>query len=112
MMIFDAPTRDFCAPVRQKTSTPLQSLALMNDPQYQLAAENLSNYIFNEKTSINEKIVKVYRTITGRTPSIKEIDKLINYLNEVSDLNNYSEKKAFNSLVVLVYNLDETTQKS
>jgi len=112
MMIFDAPTRDFCAPVRQKTSTPLQSLALMNDPQYQLAAENLSNNIFNEKTSINEKIVKVYRTITGRTPSIKEIDKLINYLNEVSDLNNYSEKKAFNSLVVLVYNLDETTQKS
>ncbi len=112
MMIFDAPTRDFCAPVRQKTSTPLQSLALMNDPQYQLAAENLSNNIFNEKTSINEKIVKVYRTITGRTPSIKEIDKLINYLNEVSTLNNYSEKKAFNSLVVLVYNLDETTQKS
>ena len=112
MMIFDAPTRDFCAPVRQKTSTPLQSLALMNDPQYQLAAENLSNNIFNEKTSINEKIVKVYRTITGRTPSIKEIDKLINYLNEVSNLNNYSEKKAFNSLVVLVYNLDETTQKS
>lgn len=112
MMIFDAPTRDFCAPVRQKTSTPLQSLALMNDPQYQLAAENLSNNIFNEKTSINEKIVKVYRTITGRTPSIKEIDKLKNYLNEVSDLNSYEEKKAFNSLVVLVYNLDETTQKS
>ena len=112
MMIFDAPTRDFCAPVRQKTSTPLQSLALMNDPQYQLAAENLSNNIYKEKTSINEKIVKVYRTITGRTPSIKEIDKLKNYLNEISDLNSYEEKKAFNSLVVLVYNLDETTQKS
>jgi hypothetical protein len=112
MMIFDAPTRDFCVPVRQKTSTPLQSLALMNDPQYQLAAENLSNNIYKEKTSINEKIVKVYRTITGRTPSIKEIDKLKNYLKEVSDLNSYEEKKAFNSLVVLVYNLDETTQKS
>ena len=112
MMIFDAPTRDFCAPVRQKTSTPLQSLALMNDPQYQLAAENLSNNIYKEKTSINEKIVIVYRTITGRTPSIKEIDKLKNYLDEVSGLNSYEEKKAFNSLVVLVYNLDETTQKS
>ena len=112
MMIFDAPTRDFCVPVRQKTSTPLQSLALMNDPQYQLAAENLSNNIYKEKTSINEKIVKVYRTITGRTPSTKEIDKLKNYLDEVSGLNSYEEKKAFNSLVVLVYNLDETTQKS
>ena len=49
MMIFDAPTRDFCAPVRQKTSTPLQSLALMNDPQYQLAAENLSELNFQRK---------------------------------------------------------------
>ena len=74
--------------------------------------KNLSNNIYKEKTSINEKIVKVYRTITGRTPSTKEIDKLKNYLNEVSDLNSYEEKKAFNSLVVLVYNLDETTQKS
>ena len=56
MMIFDAPTRDFCSPVRQKTSTPLQSLALMNDPQYQIAAENLSHKIFKEDTSIEKKL--------------------------------------------------------
>jgi hypothetical protein len=112
MMIFDAPTRDFCAPVRQKTSTPLQSLALMNDPQYQLAAENLSNSIFKENISIDKKIIKLYRTVTGRTPIDNEVNKLKNYLDEIKELNNIEEKTAFNSLAVLVYNLDETTQKS
>ncbi len=112
MMIFDAPTRDFCSPVRQKTSTPLQSLALMNDPQYQIAAENLSHNIFNENTSIEKKINKLYRTVTGRTPKEDEIAELKKYLNEIKSLNKIEESKAFNSLVVLVYNLDETTQKS
>ena len=112
MMIFDAPTRDFCSPVRQKTSTPLQSLALMNDPQYQIAAENLSHKIFIEDTSIEKKINKLYRTVTGRTPKEDEIAELKKYLNEIKSLNKIEESKAFNSLVVLVYNLDETTQKS
>ena len=112
MMIFDAPTRDFCSPVRQKTSTPLQSLALMNDPQYQIAAENLSHKIFKEDTSIEKKINKLYRTVTGRTPKEDEIAELKKYLNEIKSLNKIEESKAFNSLVVLVYNLDETTQKS
>jgi len=112
MMIFDAPTRDFCAPVRQKTSTPLQSLALMNDPQYQLAAENLSKSIFKEEISIDKKIIKLYRTVTGRTPIEKELIKLKEFLNEVKNLNDIEDQKAFNSLTVLVYNLDETTQKS
>ena len=112
MMIFDAPTRDFCSPVRQKTSTPLQSLALMNDPQYQIAAENLSHKIFKEDTSIEKKINKLYRTVTGRTPKEDEIAELKKYLNEIKSINKIEESKAFNSLVVLVYNLDETTQKS
>ena len=112
MMIFDAPTRDFCAPVRQKTSTPLQSLALMNDPQYQLAAENLSELIFNENTSIENKIIKLYRTVTVRTPIDIEVDKLKKYLDEIKELNKIEDKIAFNSREALLYNIDETTQKS
>ncbi|MEM1119431.1 MAG: DUF1553 domain-containing protein, partial [Bacteroidota bacterium] len=34
MMNFDAPDRYYCTVSRQKTATPLQSLVLMNDPQY------------------------------------------------------------------------------
>jgi hypothetical protein len=113
MMIFDAPTRDFCVAVRQKTSTPLQSLALMNDPQYLLAAEHLSNKIFNgPQINNNEKIIKLYRTVTGRKPNNIELDKLNKFLNEVITLNKKNAKEAFISLAVLIYNLDETTQKS
>ncbi len=113
MMIFDAPTRDFCVTVRQKTSTPLQSLALMNDPQYLLAAETLSNKIFEESSlEIEDKIIKLYRSITARLPNNVELNKLIKYLEEVGNINNITEKEAFVSLAVLVYNLDETTQKS
>ena len=113
MMIFDAPTRDFCVAVRQKTSTPLQSLALMNDPQYLLAAEYLSNKIFNESdTNKNEKIIKLYRSVTGRVPSDIELEKLKKYLDEVKKINQSNDKEAFISLTVLIYNLDETTQKS
>jgi len=113
MMIFDAPTRDFCVAVRQKTSTPLQSLALMNDPQYLLAAEHLSNKIFNDsQINNNEKIIKLYRTVTGRKPNNIELDKLNKFLNEVVTVNKKNAKEAFVSLAVLIYNLDETTQKS
>jgi DNA-binding TFAR19-related protein (PDSD5 family) len=84
----------------------------MNDPQYQLAAENLSELIFNENTSIENKIIKLYRTVTGRTPIDIEVIKLKKYLDEIKELNKIEDKIAFNSLAVLVYNLDETTQKS
>ena len=113
MMIFDAPTRDNCVAVRQKTSTPLQSLALMNDPQYLMAAEHLSNKIYLEKElDQDEKIIKIYRTVTSRQPTLIELKKLNQYIIEVMDINKISEKEAFVLLCELIYNLDETTQKS
>ncbi len=112
MMIFDAPTRDDCVVVRQKTSTPLQSLALMNDPQYLMAAEHLSNKIFEKKLSQTEKIIMLYRTITSRSPNNFEINRLKDYIKDFQQTNNTDERDAFISLTQLIYNLDETTQKS
>ena len=112
MMIFDAPTRDDCVVVRQKTSTPLQSLALMNDPQYLMAAEHLSNKIFEKKLSQTEKIIKLYRTITSRSPNNFEINRLKDYIKDFQQTNKTDERDAFISLTQLIYNLDETTQKS
>lgn len=85
----------------------------MNDPQFLLAAENLSNKIFEESNlEIDDKIIKLYRTITARMPNSIELNKLNQYLEEVKNISNITEKEAFFSLGVLVYNLDETTQKS
>ena len=113
MMIFDAPTRDNCVAVRQKTSTPLQSLALMNDPQYLMAAEHLSNKIYSDQNLNRDgKIIKIYRSVTSRKPSKTELDKLNRYISDVMETNKISEKEAFVLLCELIYNLDETTQKS
>ena len=65
-----------------------------------------------KKFQIDKKIIKLYRTVTGRTPIENELIKLKEFLNEVKSLNEIEDQKAFNSLTVLVYNLDETTQKS
>ena len=42
MLTFDATTREFCAVKRQTTSTPLQALVLLNDPQFVEAARGLA----------------------------------------------------------------------
>ena len=109
MMIFDASSRDNCEVKRQDTSTPLQSLTLMNNPEFIKAANYLADRIFNEETSLENKIKLLYRTVTGRSPSDIEIEKLARYYD---DENLGDDFLAFNKLTMLVYNLDETSQKS
>ena len=109
MMIFDASSRDNCEVKRQDTSTPLQSLTLMNNPEFIKAANYLADRIFNEEASLENKIKLLYRTVTGRSPSDIEIEKLAQYYD---DENLGDDFLAFNKLTMLVYNLDETSQKS
>ena len=109
MMIFDASSRDNCEVKRQDTSTPLQSLTLMNNPEFIEAANFLSKSIEKRSLNTNDKIIYLYRTVTGRTPNKNEISKLKNYLKDQIELDNLN---AFNKLTMLVYNLDETSQKS
>ena len=110
MMIFDAASRDNCEVQRQNTSTPLQSLTLMNNPEFQKAALHLSTNVYKMDIDINDKITKLYRTITGRAPNKNELSKLKNYFNDENSIN--SERVAFDKLCMLIYNLDETSQKS
>jgi len=121
MVTFDASTRDYCSLERQKTSTPLQSLILLNDPQVQNAAEAIASLILNSKINRDkERIIEIHRRITGRKPTKKAISEMMDYLDAVAEL--HSEKKDINemdlsmksytSLAILIYNLDETSQKS
>ena len=60
-------------------------------------------------SSVKNKIKLLYRTVTGRSPSDIEIEKLAQYYD---DENLGDDFLAFNKLTMLVYNLDETSQKS
>jgi hypothetical protein len=65
MQTFDAADRSNCAVKRQSTSTPLQALARMNDPQIVEAARALA--------AATTDIGVAFRTILGRPASEKEM---------------------------------------
>ncbi|MDE0736591.1 MAG: DUF1553 domain-containing protein, partial [Pirellulaceae bacterium] len=70
---FDAPEREFCTLQRSRTNTPLQSLLLLNGPQFVEAARHLAGRIMREGgDSVDAKLVFGFRLVSGRPPSQEE----------------------------------------
>ena len=77
LMSFDAADRDYCVVKRQKTSTPLQSLILLNDPQYVEAARVLAERMQKEGgDTLEDKITFAFRLLTSRHPTVHESTQL------------------------------------
>ena len=87
MLTFDGSNRDQCEVKRSNTSTPLQALVLLNDPQMLEAARVLAEKLSIEKLSDNEKIEKAFRLIICRKVKTKEKEILLAYFE--------NEKKKF-----------------
>jgi hypothetical protein len=77
LLLFDAPDRERCVVRRITTSTPLQALALMNDPTYVEAARKLAERVMQDATDPGERISRAFRLVTGRRPSPRELDLLL-----------------------------------
>jgi hypothetical protein len=81
MIIFDASERNLCVVNRQSTSTPLQALVLMNDPQYVEASRRLAERMLHEGgITDEERIAFAFKALTGRDPMPDERDVLTNLL--------------------------------
>jgi hypothetical protein len=88
----DAPTREFCNAQRAKTSTPLQSLLLMNDPVFVEAARAFAQRILKEGGIDNAARLRfAWRTALGRVPGDYEISILTKTLD--AQLATYSQDK-------------------
>jgi len=78
MIIFDAATREQCAVKRQSTSTPMQALVLLNDPQFTEASRLLAQRMMVEGGSDEaERIQFAFRLATSRNPHQREMDLLM-----------------------------------
>ena len=74
MMNFDTSERNLCIVKRQSTSTPLQALVLMNDPQFVEAARILAERMYLEGgTSDDTRISFGFRVVTSRDPTDLEM---------------------------------------
>jgi hypothetical protein len=87
MITFDAAERNVCIVRRQSTSTPLQALALLNDPQIVEAARVLGRRMLTEGgRNPTEQVAWAFRTVTGRHATSKEIAVLERLLAEQKQL--------------------------
>ena len=77
MITFDASRRNQCIVRRQTTSTPLQALVLLNDPQYVEASRILAQRMMQEGgATSSDKLTLAFRLLTGRFPVAAELDIL------------------------------------
>jgi hypothetical protein len=74
MLTFDALTREVCTAKRETTTTPLQALVLLNDPQFVEAARALGERLLKDfPTDPDTRTRAAFRSLTGRSPDEKEL---------------------------------------
>ena len=130
MTIFDSGGREICSVAVRRTNTPLQALALMNDPTYVEAARKLAERVLTSESSDDHaKLHQMYRLATSRqcqeptflvltdnlnffrnhfTEHPAEADQLLSIGESSRDEKlNQIEYAAFTAVAHLILNLDE-----
>jgi hypothetical protein len=73
MLTFDAVSREVCTARREVTSTPLQALVLLNDPQFVEAARVLAERLLRRFPSSGaDRTREAFRALIGRQPDETE----------------------------------------
>jgi hypothetical protein len=134
MLIFDAPTREYCVVRRPRTNTPLQALVLLNDPQFVEAARGFAQRIMKEGgRDPRSRIAWAFRLATARPPTADEAKVLLDAFNaQLADFRrdkaaaekllavggfkadaslDPSELAAWATIASMILNLDETVTK-
>jgi hypothetical protein len=106
---FDAAERLFCTVNRQRTNTPLQSLVLLNDPQYLEASRKLAERMIVEGgAQSRDRITFAFRLLTSRRPDSTELELLEKLYEEMRAEYGHDKTAARKLLSVGEYRRDRT----
>ena len=80
-MVFDTPPGDEACVRRRRTNTPLQALAMLNDPVYVEAAQALALRVLDEGGTADEDRVRfLYSICLSREPDDQELERMETFL--------------------------------
>ena len=86
MMALDASKRDVCRVKRERTSTPLQALVMLNDPQINEASRVFGEKIYQKNNGqIGPTIIEMFSNLTSRSPTKKELEVMEELYREQRD---------------------------
>jgi hypothetical protein len=109
-LMFDATSREISCARRSRTNTPLQALALLNDPAFVEAAEALGRRMRDGAQSDAERAALGFRLCLAREPRPEEVDVLVRLIDD--ERARTGDEQAVWALVGnVLLNLDEMVTK-
>ena len=109
-LMFDATSREISCARRSRTNTPLQALALLNDPAFYEAAAALGRRMIEAGTGDAERAALGFRLCLAREPRPGELDVLVRLARD--ERGRAGDELAVWTLVGnVLLNLDETVTK-
>lgn len=100
MMTFDATSREVCTVKRDVTSTPLQALVLLNDPQFFEASRVFAERMIKNKDRLEDQIRFGFRLATSRYPKQEELEILVDLYNNQYNFFRKNRDKAYQIISV------------
>jgi hypothetical protein len=87
LLTFDAPNALLPCSRRERSTTPLQALNLLNDPVFMEAAQVLATRILREERgSLTDRLNYAFRLCLAREPRPQERDRLIQYCQQQKEI--------------------------
>ena len=97
LLLFDGADPNSSTAQRQATTTPLQSLFVMNDPFIHKRAENFAARVLREKSDDTTRIERAFQILYARPPAPEEAQLAASHLAQLT-ANKVPTEKAWQSL--------------
>ncbi len=106
-MAFDQANANECTARRERSNTPLQPLALLNNPVFAECSEAFAKRMANVPGNVREKIITGFRICMSREPVKSELNRLEELFHAEQAQAHASESQAWRAVAEVLLNLDE-----